>query len=356
MVPAAAGNAHAAFFRNAKIPAEKFRCRTWCGFCIERNGVGIDAVSRVAYRCLINFRSERMSSIDGIGLGGHHSHAHHIRQLQQSLFDKIDGDSDGSISKTELEQAVTSAGGTAQSADALFSLLDPKSTGSVTKQQFTSSLFGPPYSSQVGATLIADQSQQTSGTQSCDSGSGACADPGSGLAQAVFAKIDSDGDGSISKAELEQAGAQVGATTQAADSLYAQLDPNSTGKVDAQTFTDAFTQALRAHHHHGHHQAADSASTDSSASTSTSSTSDANPLDAVTALLKGTDSSQSLSDILKKLFAQIDSDGNGSISKTELQNAVTSAGGTASAADALFAQLDPGNTGSVSADTFTQFL
>ena len=298
-----------------------------------------------------------MSSIGGIGYGGHHPHGHRIQQLQQNLFDQIDGDSDGSVSKTELEQAVTAAGGTAQSADALFSLLDPSNTGSVTKQQFTSSLFGPPYNSQVGATLIADQSQQTSGTQTSDTQScdtGTCADPGSGLAQAVFSKIDSDGDGSISEAELEQAGAQVGATTQAADSLYAQLDPNNTGKVDQQTFTDAFTQALREHHHHGHHQVADSTSTDSS--TTTSSTTDASPLDAVTALLKGSDASQSLSDILQKLFSQIDADGNGSISQSELQNAVTAAGGSTDAANALYAQLDPGNTGGISANTFTQFL
>ena len=76
----------------------------------------------------------------------------------------------------------------------------------------------------------------------------------------------------------------------------------------------------------------------------------------LTALLKGSDASQSLSDILKKLFSQIDADGNGSISQSELQNAVTAAGGSTDSANALYAQLDPGNTGGISADTFTQFL
>ena len=294
-----------------------------------------------------------MSSLGGIGQGWHHHH-HQIQQLQQTLFDKIDSNSDGSITKTELEQAVSGAGGTTDSADALFSLLDPKNTGSVSKQQFASTLFGTPYSDQVSATLIDDQSQQSGSGQSCDSSGGACGAPGGGLAQAVFSKIDSNGDGSISKTELEDAATSVGDTTQAADTLYAQLDPNGTGSVDQQTFTDAFTQALRAHHHyHGHHQQV-AAST--AIDTTSSATNDANALDAVTALLKGSDTSQSLSDILKSLFAQIDADGNGSISQSELQNAVTAAGGTTDAANALYAQLDPTNTGGISADTFTQFL
>ena len=40
------------------------------------------------------------------------------------------------ISQTELEQAVTAAGGTTQGADALYAKLDPNNTGSVTEQQF----------------------------------------------------------------------------------------------------------------------------------------------------------------------------------------------------------------------------
>jgi hypothetical protein len=59
------------------------------------------------------------------------------------MFSQIDGNGDGSISKTELEQAVTAAGGTTQGADALFSQLDPNNTGSVSEQQFLQALQPP---------------------------------------------------------------------------------------------------------------------------------------------------------------------------------------------------------------------
>jgi hypothetical protein len=58
----------------------------------------------------------------------------------------------------------------------------------------------------------------------------------------------------------------------------------------------------------------------------------------------------------QSLFNEIDTNGVGSITKSELEQAVTSAGGTSAAADALYAQLDPNNTGSVSEQQFAQFL
>ena len=51
-----------------------------------------------------------MSALGGIGSGGFNPYA--AQQFQQNLFNQIDSNGDGSISKTELEQAVTSAGGT----------------------------------------------------------------------------------------------------------------------------------------------------------------------------------------------------------------------------------------------------
>lgn len=146
--------------------------------------------------------------------------------LQQSLFNQIDSSGSGAISKSELEQAVTSAGGSTQGADALYAQLDPNNTGSVNEQQFSQNLPPPPFGPLMGAQMIGVQADASSGS----SGTG----PGDQLAQALFSQIDTNGDGSINKSELEQAVTAVGGTTQAADALYAQLDPNNTGSVNEQ--------------------------------------------------------------------------------------------------------------------------
>ena len=47
-----------------------------------------------------------MSSVSAAGYGGYNP----VTIFQQNLFNQIDSNGDGSISKTELEQAVTTAG------------------------------------------------------------------------------------------------------------------------------------------------------------------------------------------------------------------------------------------------------
>jgi Ca2+-binding EF-hand superfamily protein len=159
-----------------------------------------------------------------------------IQQYQQNLFNQIDANGDGSISQTELEQAVTNAGGTTQAADALYSELDPNNTGSVSEQQFASVLPGPPFSGEMQAQMIGYQAQgwpdslSTDGTSSGSStsttdSSSSTTDPASGLAQSLFSQIDTNSGGSITKIELEQAVTKAGGTTQAADALHAKLDP-----------------------------------------------------------------------------------------------------------------------------------
>jgi Ca2+-binding EF-hand superfamily protein len=165
-----------------------------------------------------------MTSLSGIGNAGYNPYS-----IQQSLFNEIDTSGIGSITKSELEQAVTTAGGTTTAADALYATLDPNNTGSVTAQQFAQNLPAPPFSDQMGAQMIGFQAQGWPGA-----GGAAGTDPASQIAQ-LFSQI-SGGAGSITKAELEQAVAQAGGTTQAADALYAQLDPNNTGSVSEQQF------------------------------------------------------------------------------------------------------------------------
>ena len=159
-----------------------------------------------------------------------------IEQFQQNLFNKVDANSDGSVTKTELEQAVTANGGTSAAADALYAVLDPGATGSVSETQFAQNLPSLPFSDQIGAQLIADQSQRSIGGW----GGGA----GDQISQTLFAQIDANGDGAISKTELEQAVTVAGGTGAAADALYAQLDPNNAGSVSEQQFAQTLAQAL----------------------------------------------------------------------------------------------------------------
>jgi hypothetical protein len=79
-------------------------------------------------------------------------------QIAQTMFSQIDSNDDGSISKTEVEQAVTAAGGTAQGADALFAQLDPGNTGSVSQPQFIQAL-RPPSPSDLAMAVSLYQAQ-----------------------------------------------------------------------------------------------------------------------------------------------------------------------------------------------------
>jgi len=272
-----------------------------------------------------------MTSLSGIGYGGYNPYS-----ITQSLFNEIDTGGSGSITKSQLEQAVTTAGGTTAAADALYANLDPNNTGSVTEQQFSQNLPALPFSDQMGAQMIGFQAQGWPG--------GAGTGPSSQLAQSLFSQIDTNGTGSITKAELEQAVTAAGGTSAAADALYAKLDPNNTGSVTEQQFAQALSQ-MRPHHHHS---GAGDADGDNSAR------------DALASLFQaaggGTTAATSPAQAAQSLFSQIDTSGSGSITKAQLEQAVTSAGGTSAAADALYAQLDPNNTGSVSEQQFAQFL
>src|SRR5207302_3222904 len=135
---------------------------------------------------------------------------------------------DGSVSKTELEQAVTKAGGGTQAADALYAVLDPNNSGGFGEQQFAQVLPGSGFSDQVQSQLIGYQAQGWPG--------GSSAQPGGHLAQSLFSQIDSNGDGAITQSELEQAVTKAGGTKDAADALYAKLDPTGTGSVSEQQF------------------------------------------------------------------------------------------------------------------------
>ena len=276
------------------------------------------------------------------GLGGVGFIASAIKQFQQNLFKQIDLNGDGSVSQTELEQAVSKAGGGSQAADALYTVLDPSSSGGVSEQQFAQVLPGSGLSDQVQAQLIGYQAQGWPGA--------AGPSPVGQLAQNLFAQIDGNHDGTISQNELEQAVTKAGGSKEAADALYAKLDPNSTGSVSEQQLAQSLLGALP-HHHHHHHGGVGSTADGSNAD-------DGSASDALASLFNadGGGAAYSPLQIAQNMFSQIDQNGDGAITQSELEQAVTAAGGSKAGADALYAKLDPNGTGSVSEQQFVDAL
>jgi Ca2+-binding EF-hand superfamily protein len=285
-----------------------------------------------------------MSGLGGVGYGGLTPSA--IKQFQQNLFNQIDLNGNGSVSKTELEQAVGGAGGTSQAADALYSVLDPNNSGGFGEQQLAQVLPGSGFSDQVQAQLIGYQAQGWPGASSTA--------PGGQLAHSLFAQIDTNGDGSISKSELEQAVTKAGGSKEAADALYAKLDPNGTGSVSEQQLAQTLFGALP-HHHHHHGGAGATGATDATGATGAT---DPSATDALTSLFNadGGGAGNSPVQVAQNIFTQIDANGDGAITQGELEQAVTAAGGDKAGADALYAKLDPNGTGSVSEQQFTDAL
>lgn len=69
-----------------------------------------------------------------------------------------------------------------------------------------------------------------------------------GSAQSPFATLDTDGDGGISKSELENALGSSGVDQSSADALFAKLDRNGDGSVDQGELTSALRRGHGRHH------------------------------------------------------------------------------------------------------------
>ena len=111
-------------------------------------------------------------------------------------------------------------------------------SGSPTQSGTSTSAFGPappPFQNGTMAALIALQGQNTTGA---------------GGAQSLFGKLDSDGDGAVSKSEFEGALGQSGVDTSSADALFSKLDRNGDGSIDQGELTSA-TKRGHGRHHNG---------------------------------------------------------------------------------------------------------
>ncbi|MBS0533498.1 MAG: EF-hand domain-containing protein [Proteobacteria bacterium] len=106
------------------------------------------------------------------------------------------------------------------------------SSGSASSQ----SPFGPDMMSQ-----LIDLQQKANAA-----GSTGASDPGNSK---LFAKLDTNGDGTVSKSEFEAAASQHGISTSISDAVFAKLDSNGDGSVSS----SELASAAKGHGHHGHH-------------------------------------------------------------------------------------------------------
>ncbi|MCC7048558.1 MAG: EF-hand domain-containing protein [Alphaproteobacteria bacterium] len=134
----------------------------------------------------------------------------------------------------------------------------------------------------------------------------ASAAPSDSPVHRLFAAIDANQDGDITKEEFETFIKAKGGTQEEADKLYALLDKDGDGKLSEDQLAEAIRRG-----HHGHHYG----------------------------WLARPNA--------ERLFAKIDGDGDGKLTKDEMEKFVTDRGGKAERADKFFAKADRDGDGAV---------
>jgi Ca2+-binding EF-hand superfamily protein len=149
--------------------------------------------------------------------------------------------------------------------------------------------------------LLAAQSDASATASSrSTSSSGASSSSGTDPLQDLFAQIDGNGDGQISRSEFEAVLGAGGTNVAKADKVFGELDGNGDGSVSPDEMKWALKAGHRPQHHHG---AVASATDGANASTSAESASNAD------ALLQAMSSA-----------TQINSDGSTTTTQTNLES------------------------------------
>ena len=154
--------------------------------------------------------------------------------LLSSLTSQLDAKASG---KTDASSSGASF------ANALGATSDATGTTPAAPDAASTSPGSGPFKSNVLAFLLARQEQQ-SGTQ------GGRPNGLSKLGEALFDKVDSDGNGSISKTELQSA-LGTGTDSGTADKLFSKLDKSGDGAIDAKEFAAALQGRGGHHRRHG---------------------------------------------------------------------------------------------------------
>lgn len=281
-----------------------------------------------------------VSSIGG-GSGGFDISA--MKQMQEKMFKAMDTNGDGKVDKNEMsafqknQQANGMQGG--PSVDEIFKKSDSNSDGGITLQEMQDSM-----------AKIAQQMMQSQASPSASGG--ADSNSSSDLKDKVFKTGDQNGDGSISKDELSKLLSNSSQSNTTADDLMNALDTNKDGSISKSESDAAVDKAGQQRHAQGPPPPPPPADSSSSSSDKTSSNQIFDALDTnkdgtvsaseLLAALSSKDSSSSDnsssdtssssssssadSSAVKKIFDAMDTNQDGSVSKSELEAALTKKG------------------------------
>lgn len=228
----------------------------------------------------------------------------HLSQMLSSLLTRLDATSTSSTAKTSDDAASGTAIGSATGVNAM--LVGP------TKPSLSSMILG---------TLIGLQQQ------SGDSQDSTNASSSSDSVQSLFSAMVSDASGAVSQNELESYIEQQGGTQKQADTLYSMLASSS---KDGITESDLASNAPQGP--------------------------PPGPPPGMTGLppmgQDGTSSSGFANDVGSALLKALDTNGDGSVSKSEFESFTTANGGSTTEADTDFSALDTTQSGSLSSSDF----
>lgn len=156
----------------------------------------------------------------------------YTRPSPQDMFKKLDADGDGQLTKAEFVDGRPSDVSEAQ-ASKLFDSIDSEGTGYLTESTFAQA--APPANGADGLSRLDSETMQTllSALGAGESEQSATS-PEDRLSE-LFAKLDTDGDGNVTKEEFV-AGRPDDVSEEQAASLFDKIDSESTGSVDEEGF------------------------------------------------------------------------------------------------------------------------
>ena len=201
--------------------------------------------------------------VGSVGLGGLLPSLSGLGGQNAPSFDQIDTDNDGTISLEEFKAAAKNLPSQAESADngkaeELFATIDTDGDGAISKDEATA--FTSKVSSAIQAVMILFQQESQAGDAATTADTNADATATS-RADRLFAKLDADGDGSISKDEFTAAfnnrrhhaheASESGESGGRVSRLFDKIDADGDGEITKEE-NQAFVDSMRGRHHHGH--------------------------------------------------------------------------------------------------------
>lgn len=177
-----------------------------------------------------------IGAISGFG-GGYNMPS--ITEMRQQMFTKMDQDGDGVISKSECETTANDMSqktGLSITADQMMSIFDLDQDGSITQSEQTEA--SPEWEKHM-ASLMEEAGMRPMGPPPPPPEGGGEL---SGLMDKIFAAMDTDGDGTISKTEYEAAMEELGGQSDSAAASSTATD-SSTSASTSGTSTTASTDA-----------------------------------------------------------------------------------------------------------------